>query len=303
MAVNLPTELLRSFAAIVDSGSMLAATERVFVTQSALSLQMKRLEETVQASLFQRDGRRLALTPAGQTLLGFAREILATNDRAVSALNGDALAGPARVGLVQDFAETLLPGVLTRFTQLNPDAQLQVRVGGSPDLLDDLAADRLDVVLCMGAADDPAAVRVAPMRWLGAPAAAEQAVLPLAVLERPCRFRDAALAALEASGRPYRLVLETPSLSVLRAAVDAGLAVTCRTSVFGAPPLFGDAAARLPELPRVAYVRHLRPAPHATIARLGDLMHAAILALDPEPGPGEHPDADPAIAVPAVAQA
>ena len=65
MAVNLPTELLRSFAAIVDSGSMLRATERVFVTQSALSLQMKRLEETVQSSLFHRDGRRLTLTPAG----------------------------------------------------------------------------------------------------------------------------------------------------------------------------------------------------------------------------------------------
>ena len=66
MAVNLPMELLRSFTAIVDSGSMLRATERVFVTQSALSLQMKRLEEAVQASLFQREGRRLALTPAGQ---------------------------------------------------------------------------------------------------------------------------------------------------------------------------------------------------------------------------------------------
>src|SRR6185436_19517731 len=119
MVTNLPTELLRSFVAIVDSGSMLRATERVFVTQSALSLQMKRLEETVQASLFQREGRRLALTPAGQTLITYAREILATNDRAVSALNGDALSGPARIGLVQDFAETLLPGVLARFAHLN----------------------------------------------------------------------------------------------------------------------------------------------------------------------------------------
>ena len=89
--MNLPTELLRSFAAIVDSGSMLRATERVFVTQSALSLQMKRLEETVQSPLFHRDGRRLTLTPAGQTLLAFAREMLGVNDRAVAALTGDAL--------------------------------------------------------------------------------------------------------------------------------------------------------------------------------------------------------------------
>ncbi|HXB51688.1 MAG TPA: LysR family transcriptional regulator, partial [Rhizomicrobium sp.] len=98
--MNLPTELLRSFAAIVDAGSMLRATERVFVTQSALSLQMKRLEDLVQAALFQREGRRLALTPAGQSLLGHAREILDANDRAVLAMSGDVLAGPARIGFV-----------------------------------------------------------------------------------------------------------------------------------------------------------------------------------------------------------
>jgi len=285
MAVNLPTELLRSFAAIVDSGSMLRATERVFVTQSALSLQMKRLEETVQASLFQRDGRRLALTPAGQTLLTYVREILATNDRAVSALNGDALAGPARVGLVQDFAETLLSGVLARFAQLNPDAQLQVRVGGSPALLEDLGADRLDLVLCMGAADDAAAIRVAPMIWLGDSDLAGQEVLPVAILERPCRFRDAALAALDAQGRPYRVVLETPSLSVLRAAVDCGLAITCRTRIFSDRTLDAEAAATLPRLPQVAYVRHIRASPHPTIDRLGELMNAAVIDLQPEAPP------------------
>jgi len=282
MAVNLPTELLRSFAAIVDSGSMLRATERVFVTQSALSLQMKRLEETVQASLFQREGRRLALTPAGQTLLTYAREILATNDRAVSALNGDALAGPARVGLVQDFAETLLSGVLARFSRLNPDTQLQVRVGGSPALLEDLESDRLDVVLCMGAADDAAAIRVAPMTWIGDGDLAAHQVLPIAILERPCRFRDAALAALEAEGRAHRVVLETPSLSVLRAAVDCGLAITCRTRIFSDRALDAEAAAGLPGLPKVAYVRHIRASPHPTIERLGVLMKAAVLDLQPD---------------------
>jgi DNA-binding transcriptional LysR family regulator len=200
MATNLPTELLRSFVAIVDSGSMLKATERVFVTQSALSLQMKRLEETVLTPLFHRDGRRLTLTPAGRTLLVLAREILALNDRAVVALTGDALVGPVRVGLVQDFAETLLSGVLARFSQLNPDVQLEVRVAGSPELLDLLNGDRLDVVLCMGAADDPHAARVAPMVWHGEPDLARAEVLPLAILAPPCRFRDAALAALEREG-------------------------------------------------------------------------------------------------------
>lgn len=277
MATNLPTELLRSFVAIVDSGSMLKATERVFVTQSALSLQMKRLEETVLTPLFHRDGRRLTLTPSGTALLGHAREILALNDRAVVALTGDALVGPVRVGLVQDFAETLLSGVLARFAQLNPEVQLQVRVAGSPELLDLLNGNRLDVVLCMGAPEDAAAVRVAPMVWHGDPELAKRSVLPLAILEPPCRFRDAALAALERDGRPFRVALETPSLSALRAAVEAGLAVTCRTALFR--PLTTPIEAGLPVVPQVAYVRRVGPAPHPSIARLSDLMHAAALEL------------------------
>ncbi len=279
MAVNLPTDLLRSFAAIVDSGSMLRATERVFVTQSALSLQMKRLEETLQAPLFRRDGRRLALTPAGDALLGFTRDILALNDRAVRALTGDALAGPARVGLVQDFAETLLTGVLSRFAKLNGEAQLQVRVGGSAELLELLASDRLDVVLCMGPSDDPAALKTAPMQWLGDPALAELPVLPLAVLEPPCRFRDAALAALDAARRPYRIVLETPSLSALRAAVESDIGVTCRATTVLGRVIASPEAVGLPPLPRVAYAAHARPDPHPTLARLSEMIRSAVLEL------------------------
>jgi DNA-binding transcriptional LysR family regulator len=134
----------------------------------------------------------------------------------------------------------------------------------------------------MGAADDIAAIRVAPTIWLGEDALVEQEVLPIAVLEKPCRFRDAALAALDASGRPYRVVLETPSLSVLRAAVDAGLGVTARTRVFSDRILARQAAERLPSLPQVAYVRHTRANPHATISRLADLMNAAVIDLQPE---------------------
>jgi DNA-binding transcriptional LysR family regulator len=277
MVVNLPTELLRSFAAIVDAGSMLKATERVFVTQSALSLQMKRLEELVKIALFQREGRKLALTPAGQSLLGHAREILHANDRAVLALSGDEMAGPVRLGVAEDFAETILGGILTRFTPEHPETQVQVRVGTAAQLQELIQSEQLDVVLCMGAADDPAALRTTPMRWLGNAELARQDVLPLAVLERRCRFRDAALAALEQSGRPYRIALETPSLAALRAAVDSGLGVTCRTAHF----MNADVGAKtaLPSLPLVAYVHHLRSTPHPTIRHLADLVRTAALEL------------------------
>jgi DNA-binding transcriptional LysR family regulator len=276
MAVNLPTELLRSFAAIVDSGSMLRATERVFVTQSALSLQMKRLEEIVQVPLFRREGRRLMLTPAGELLLGFAREILAANDQALAAVAGGVLHGPARIGMVQDFAETLLGGVLARFSELHPSIQLQVRIGGSAELLELLATERMDVVLCMGADGDPATLRTAAMQWLGSPQIARRDPVPLAVLEKPCRFRDASLAALEAAGRPYRIALETPSLSALRAAVASGLGVTCRTHLFMDSAIDVEDAG-LPHLPRVAYVRHIRPSPPPTIERLAALLVNAVL--------------------------
>ena len=112
MITNFPTELLRSFTAIVDTGSMTKATERVFVTQSALSLQMRRLEELVQSPLFLRDSsRRLVLSPVGHEMLAYARQILDLNDQAVTSLRNVAVAGPVRVGGSQDFSEVLLTGV------------------------------------------------------------------------------------------------------------------------------------------------------------------------------------------------
>jgi len=258
---------------------LLRATERVYVTQSALSLQMKRLEETLQAPLYRRDGRRLTLTPAGETLLTYSRDILSMNDKAVAALTGETLAGPARVGLVQDFAETLLTGVLSRFAKLNGETQLQVRVGGSAELLELLAADRVDVVLCMGSDDDPAALKTTPMVWLGEAALAELDILPLAVLEPPCRFRDAALKALDEAGRPYRIVLETPSLSALRAAVESDICITCRTGTVLKRTIDRELAPGLPSLPGVAFTQHLRPDPHPTVARLAEMIRAAVLEL------------------------
>jgi DNA-binding transcriptional LysR family regulator len=178
---------------------------------------------------------------------------------------------------------TIMGGaVLSRFAQLNPETQLQIRVGGSQELLDLLATDRLDIVLCMGAAQDLAAIRRAPTLWLGDDALLEQDVLPVAVLEKPCRFRDALMATLEKVGRPYRVVRETPSLSVLRAAVNSGLGVTCRTEIFASHRLSDELAATLPALPDVTYVRHVRTTAHPTVLRLAELIRTAVLGLQPD---------------------
>ncbi len=275
MAASLPIDVLRSFVAIVDSGSMLKASERVFLTQSALSLQVKRLEEMLQQSLFHRDGRRLVLAPAGETLLQFAREMLTLNDRAISAVSGGALAGPVRVGMVQDFAETLLTSILAQFAALHPEAALHARIGGTVELLEEMQKDRLDLLIGFAEPGSPAQVRVEPMMWIGDLGLVTREVLPLAVLERPCRFREAAIRSLEAVGRPYRIALETPNLSTLRAGVQAGLGLTCRTPLFHTAML-DPAEADLPILPEVACSLWTAPNPTSAQHRLAELVRATL---------------------------
>ena len=263
MPVNLPTTLLRSFVAIVDTGSMLNAAEQVFVTQSALSLQIKRLEELVQQALFTREGRRLVLTPAGDVLLDYSRRVLSLHDEAVAAVSAGHFAGPVRVGMVQDFAETLLTGLLARFSELHPDSQIYARVAGTAELLTMLERGQLDIIIGFSAADDPTAIKIAPMAWYGNADLVDCPVVPLAVLEKPCRFREAAIASLDAAGRPWRIAIETPNLTTLRAAVEAGLGLTCRTHLF-LPDSASLAGVSLPPLPKVACI----------IGKAGDLGQA-----------------------------
>jgi len=278
---NLPTDLLRSLVAIVDSGSMLKATDTIFLTQSALSLQMKRLEELVQQPLFTRRGRRLLLTDAGQCLVERARQMLDINDCIIASLTGEQLAGPVSIGLVQDFAEALLTGVLRRFSSLHPGSQLQVRVGGSAELLDDFHDAKLDVAMCLAPESDPKALRRVPMIWVGHPELLTQETIPLATLEMPCIFRSSMLRSLENAGRHYRIAVETPSLTGLRAAVRAGLGVTCRTELFvdeELTPLIPKK--HLPALPSVAYALFTRENPSPAAARLSELVREAVSNLE-----------------------
>jgi DNA-binding transcriptional LysR family regulator len=276
MTINMPTNLLRSFVAIVDAGSMLGAAEQVYVTQSALSLQIKRLEDMIQQPLFAREGRRLVLTAAGDLLLDYARRVLALHDEAVVAVSSGQVAGPVRIGMVQDFAETLLSGVLGRFAELHPEAQIYVRVAGTAELLGLLDKDGLDLVVGYAAADDGEAVSVAPMGWYGSQENALRDVVPLAVLERPCRFREAAIASLDTAGRPWRIAVETPNLSSLRAAVEAGIGLTCRTHLF--LPAAG-ALDVLPPLPDVATIVRRAKGAAKPASRLGDLTTDVLRSL------------------------
>lgn len=260
---------------------MLSASEQVLLTQSALSLQIKRLEELVQQALFTRERRRLILTPAGEVLLDYARRVLALHDEAVVAIGTGHFAGPVRVGMVQDFADTLFTGLLLRFSQLHPESQIFARVAGTAELLTMLSRSHLDIVIGFAAADDPAAINIAPMEWYGRAELAERRVIPLAVLEEPCRFREAAIASLDAAGRLWRIAVETPNLSTLRSAVDAGLGLTCRTHLF-----IGDGdtlvTPSLPALPKVACILGRANDIGNATAHLADLATGVLRDLQPE---------------------
>ncbi|MEJ7926274.1 LysR substrate-binding domain-containing protein [Sphingobium sp. AN641] len=277
MPVNLPTNMLRSFVAIVDAGSMLGASDRVFVTQSALSLQIKRLEELVQQTLFLREGRRLNLTPIGGVLLDYARRVLLLHDEAVAAVSSGRFAGPVRIGMVQDFADNLLTGLLSRFSELHPQAQIFARVAGTVELQTLLARGELDILLGFAAPSDSHAVTISPIGWYGEAALADRAVIPLVVLEEPCRFREAAIRELDNAGIAWRIVVETPNLATLKASVDAGLGITCRTPLF-----LGESRTieheRLPALPRVAAILRTADALGEAAQRLAELAREAIEA-------------------------
>jgi DNA-binding transcriptional LysR family regulator len=248
----LDLDVLRTLVLAVDLGGFAHAARRVGRTQSAVSLQMRRLEDSAGQLLFTRAGRSFALTPAGEQVLGYARRLLAINDEAVAAVRGTRLACPVRLGVLADFAETWLPPVLARFARSHPTARLEVQVDRRIALLDALDRGRLDLALVFDA-ERPSGTRLGelPMAWIaprGSPWPPGGS-LPLVLFEAPCVFRTAALGALDRAGIPWHVAFTSQSLAGIWAAVDAGLGVTVRTAA-GVPRALAvlPPSARLPAL-------------------------------------------------------
>ncbi|RXR23699.1 LysR substrate-binding domain-containing protein [Sphingobium fluviale] len=277
MRINLPMDLLRTLVAIVDTGSMVRASEHIYLTQSAVSLQMKRLSDIVGQPILTRQQGALRLTPAGERLVASAREILALNDTLIGEI-GSRADGPVRIGMVQDFADAILSGVLSRFKRFYPDVRMEIRVSNSEELKELFASNLLDTALYLGDPGEPGATAKAQMEWLGDSDLLLQPVLPIAIMTKPCRFREAAITALDSVGRPFAITLETPSISVLRAAVESGLAVTCRTVAFLGnqfePLDIGCGATS-----EIAYMVSVHPSANSTVLALVELIKAAIRKL------------------------
>ena len=227
-------DLLQTLVAFADAGTLARAADIVGRTPSAVTAQVQRLEAMAGVPLLEAAGRRRVLTPAGERLVGHARRILAANREAWLSVSGAEADGRVGLGITQDFADSDLPAILHEFAGTHPRLRIDLRVGRTVELSADLAARRIDVLAAMrGAveADEVAVIRQ-PMRWLSATGGLvgrSGDEIPLAVLDPPCGFRDAALKALDAARLPYRIAATSPSLSGIMAAVLGGVAVSVRT--------------------------------------------------------------------------
>jgi DNA-binding transcriptional LysR family regulator len=275
---NLDMDVLRTLAVAMDLGGFGKAAVRLGRSQSAVSLQMRKLEEQVGRPLFRREGRALGLTEAGDLVLGYARRILALNDEAVAAARGVTLEGSVRFGLPQDFGDAWLPGVLARFNRAYPSVYIEARVERTNKLMETIAKGGLDLALVWGAAPSAHVTPIAkqPMAWIGRKEFDRATGDPvnLALFEAPCVFRQPAIEALDRARIPWRLTFTTPSLAGLWAAAAAGLGLTVRTP-FGLPPHLAilDGTRGLPKLPDIELALYAAdPSPPPAVLRLRDIV-------------------------------
>jgi DNA-binding transcriptional LysR family regulator len=258
--VNLNMDVLRTFVIGLELGSFSKAAQRLGRSQSAISTQLRRLEEQAGKPLFKKSGRGLALTSAGESLLSYAKRILELNDEAIDGLKDAEVEGWVRLGIPQDFAEGWLTGVLGQFARSHPKVRVEVRAEQNVAIIDRLVQGELDLALTWGADDKVRAEALVdlPMVWIGradwaGPKRLGSEPLPLIAFEPPCVFRSAGIAALDQAGLGWRLSFTSPSLAGLWAATEAGLGVTLRTTIALPRSLtvLKPANSGLPALPKV----------------------------------------------------
>jgi DNA-binding transcriptional LysR family regulator len=275
MASLIDLALLQTLVAINRDGSLVKAAQRVGRTQSAVSLQMQRLEETLNVALFDRSGRSLALTDAGATMLSFAERMLDLNSDAVAAVRGHQVGGQIRLGISVDFEHTWLPKAMARFAKTHPKIQVDILVARNTALENAVANREIDIALIFANQTSAKSAKSTiigsvPMAWIGTADFVRQPEvnLPLLLLDGVCVFRTAALEALEKFNIPWRSAVTSPSLGGLWATALAGMGVIVRSSIL-IPPGLTDVGPRLglPTLPKIS-LRILESEAKATPSRI-----------------------------------
>lgn len=229
---DLQLDWLRAFVAVVDAGTLSAAAPRIHRSQSAVSMQLLKLEEAVGRPVLLRGPRHLELTATGVELLGYARRLLELHGEALAALHGPQLSGRVRLGVPDDYAARYLTPVLRNFAGRHAGVEIVLDCEQSTSLIPRVQRGELDLALV--SRDRPTRGTLLfrePLVWVGAAAheAWRRDPLPVAVYEPRSLARQAALAALAAQRRAHRVVYNSSSLAGQIAAVESGLAVAVLT--------------------------------------------------------------------------
>ncbi len=230
MQANLDLDLVRAFLAVAAERSFSRAAERLLRGQSAVSLQIKRLESALGRRLLERTPRAVALTPQGEAFLDDARRLIELNDAALGRLAEPDVAGTVRLGTPEDFATAHLPRVLARFAEAYPAVALEVTCDLTLHLARGFREDAFDIVLLKREPQSAGAgIRVwrEHLVWVSGHGSLASAAgpLPLVASPPPCVYRKRAVAALGKAGRPWRMAYSCASLAGALAAVRAGLGI------------------------------------------------------------------------------
>lgn len=226
----LDLDVLRTFVAIAETGSFTSAANAVFRTPSAVSMQIKKLEDILGRAVFARDARSVSLTTDGEVLLGYARRLLAINREAVSKFVVPDIVGVVRLGSPDDFGERVLPYVLRRFAQTHPSIAVDVVIDQSVNLrrrMDDRALDITLLTNSTGASNGAETLLTEPIVWAGARGGSAhlREPLPVSVWEEGCAWRAGAMEALGREGRNFRVAYMSAHTAGQRAAIMSDLAV------------------------------------------------------------------------------
>ncbi|MBB4569522.1 LysR family transcriptional regulator [Rhizobium leucaenae] len=230
MARNFDIALIRTFTAVADHGSMTVAANMLHMTQSAVSQQIKRLEEMFGCALFEREKRGLRLTDAGERLLGNARRLLILNDDIWADMTETTVEGSVRLGMPHDLVGTVLAPVLRSYAERHPQVEISLVCGSSPELMQALDNGVID----LGVIEEPLGtskgecLTIDRLVWVGARAgsAYRKDPLPISMVADTCAFRPSVFAALRDHGRRWRTVFENGNIEATTATVRTDLAIT-----------------------------------------------------------------------------
>ncbi len=282
---NLDLTALRSFVAVAEHGGVTRAAGMLNFTQSAVSMQLKRLEETLGLPLFDRSNRRISLTASGEQLLGYARRIVELNDEAIMRLTCPTFEGEIVLGVPHDIVYPVLPRVLQRFNVEFPRMKVQLISAYTSLLKPEFARGAIDVILTTESAPGPEAevLDERPMCWIGAPGGTAWRQRPIRyAAARNCIFRPVAIRALEEAGIDWENAVETEQDRTVEATISADLAIGSMLEGTEPPQLVRiDHGGTLPSLgmQKICLYRQARGETDVS-ARLADMLRAGFMAAE-----------------------